>query len=614
MVRDQKLLNRIRTEVNTAMIPGATEETMLDIDITKLSALPLLNAVYNECLRLRSSIPISRRLRQDIEIDGYTLKKDNFILAPSWLSHIDDTVWAFPGHPAREFWAERFLQPETRKVKLGDYCPYGGGSVICPGRFFAKHEILAAVAMMVTLFDLEFERWSHLDGSPADRGLGMEKADRLAVAAITFSAALVEAQAAPKRPNIQATPHSPFKSFTPSTSREDGKTCFVKPSCTPGRDDAPKILAALEDCNDGGTVVLDKAYTVCSRLDLRFLKKIDIALTGSITFCDDLDVWTPDYLFQFPFQDQSTWWLWGGEDVNLYGLGTGTIDGNGQAWYDAHGADSTVERPLLFVTDGWHGGSITGLKIRSSPQWHFLIANSSDLLVSDIDVYSRSTSQFEAKNLDGWDTYRSDNIVIQNSYLDHDDDCVSFKPNSTNILVQGLTCNSSHGISVGSLGQYPGVWDVVENLYIYNISMSNATDSARLKVWPGEGAVTNPGWIGGGGAGIVRNVTYERFFVNNNDAALKIDQCYGAVNASTCQENPSLMVITDVVFKDFFGKTSKKSDPVVGSLICSDQDSCDNIQAFNITVEPPSGKPAQWKCRNMDAELLDLSGVGCVAG
>ncbi|KAK1635793.1 cytochrome P450 [Colletotrichum phormii] len=177
MVRDPQLLSRIRAEVKTAMVVGTNTASVLDIDITKLAALPLLNSVYNECLRLRSSIPISRRLRQDIEIDGYTLKKDNFILAPSWLSHIDEAVWAFPGHPARDFWAERFLQPEMRKVKLGDYCPYGGGGVICPGRFFAKHEILAAVAMMVTTFDMEFVRWSHLDGSPADRGPGMEGAE-----------------------------------------------------------------------------------------------------------------------------------------------------------------------------------------------------------------------------------------------------------------------------------------------------------------------------------------------------------------------------------------------------------------------------------------------------
>lgn len=42
--------------------------------------------------------------------------------------------------------------------------------------------------------------------------------------------------------------------------------------------------------------------------------------------------------------------------------------------------------------------------------------------------------------------------------------------------------------------------------------------------------------------------------------------------------------------------------------------SCDNIQAQNITVEPPSGNLARWRCRNMEESLLGLNGVGCVAG
>ena len=63
--------------------------------------------------------------------------------------------------------------------------------------------------------------------------------------------------------------------------------------------------------------------------------------------------------------------------------------------------------------------------------------------------------------IDGWDLYRSDSIVIQNSVVLNDDDCVSFKPNATNIVVQNMHCTNSHGISVGSLGQYVGEVDVV---------------------------------------------------------------------------------------------------------------------------------------------------------
>lgn len=46
--------------------------------------------------------------------------------------------------------------------------------------------------------------------------------------------------------------------------------------------------------------------------------------------------------------------------------------------------------------------------------------------------------------------------------------------------------------------------------------MSNASDGARIKIWPGVPPNTT-GSDEGGGAGYVRNVTYELFYNTNND-------------------------------------------------------------------------------------------------
>jgi galacturan 1,4-alpha-galacturonidase len=43
------------------------------------------------------------------------------------------------------------------------------------------------------------------------------------------------------------------------------------------------------------------------------------------------------------------------------------IDGSGQAWWEAFAADASLLRPILFVTDGLEGGSITGLNLINSP-------------------------------------------------------------------------------------------------------------------------------------------------------------------------------------------------------------------------------------------------------
>lgn len=228
-----------------------------------------------------------------------------------------------------------------------------------------------------------------------------------------------------------------------------------------------------------------------------------------------------------------------------------------------------------------------------------MIANATDVIISNMDLVAASTGGVKIANSDGWDTYRSNRVVIQDSVIVNTDDCVSFKPNSTNVVVQNLDCTGSHGISVGSLGQYKGETDIVENLYIYNISMADASDAARIKVWPGVETAFQDLLNGGGGLGRVRNVTYDTFYHDNNDRAITITQCYGQKNQSICSEFPvclavlfisfvltlrdlqltntqANLTISDITMKNFWGTVSDKYDPEAGTLVCSAADVSSN--------------------------------------
>ena len=203
-------------------------------------------------------------------------------------------------------------------------------------------------------------------------------------------------------------------------------------------------------------------------------------------------------------------------------------------------------------------------------------------------------------------------------------DCVSFKPNSTNILVQNLFCNGSHGISVGSLGQYPGEFDIVENVYVYNTSLHNATDGARIKVWPNTASAlsgdlqgksiplpsptnfTTNTPIGGGGSGRVNNITYDTMYIDNVDYAIEVDQCYGQKNLTLCLEFPSPLTITDIIFRNFTGKTSTKYQPQIGTFACSSTSVCNNIVASGIDVLSPKGVDEAY-CLNVNETALDVT-------
>ncbi|KAF2644461.1 putative extracellular exo-polygalacturonase [Massarina eburnea CBS 473.64] len=398
------------------------------------------------------------------------------------------------------------------------------------------------------------------------------------------------------RPNHAVAPFSPGLPVHNSPVRT--KNCTVKSYGVDGKDDSEYILSAIKQCNNGGHVIFskDKKYTVGTALDLTFLNSIDLDIQGTIQFTNDTDYWQEN-AFNQTFQNATTFFQLGGSDVHVYG--GGTLDGNGQVWYDLYAEDIYTLRPILFGTIGLKGGRIEDLKLRYSPQWYNLVANSSDVVFSNIDIAGDSVSTNPAKNTDGWDTYRSSNIVIQNSNINNGDDCVSFKPNSTDIVVQNLICNGSHGISVGSLGQYLGEIDIVKNVYVYNVSMSNASDGARIKVWPGISSALSGDLQGGGGGGAVSNITYDGMVISNVDYAIEITQCYGQKNLTVCSEYPSNLTISDITMKNFKGTTSKKHDPLVGYLVCSSPSVCGNITIANIDVTSPSGA-STFECGNIE--------------
>lgn len=107
------------------------------------------------------------------------------------------------------------------------------------------------------------------------------------------------------RPNVQPYPYNTGRAAVVSPERVT--ECFVVPT---GGDDSEAFLAALQECNNGGKVVLDSNYTIGSVLDLTFLDSIDIAISGKVTFTDDIDYWVDNY-WKYDFQNSTSFFKLG---------------------------------------------------------------------------------------------------------------------------------------------------------------------------------------------------------------------------------------------------------------------------------------------------------------
>ena len=170
-IRDPALLSRVRSVIDSHRIPSPETSTVVDFDYANLCADPLLQSIYAETLRLHVASFIMRGPAHDhFAVQGKHIPKDAVMLLSSYNAQTDPRGWSSfssNAHPIDRFWAERFLVSHNNKSKdrtkvdfslkgrSTDWFPYGGGQRMCPGRHFAKQEMITAMAIVLTLFDVE---------------------------------------------------------------------------------------------------------------------------------------------------------------------------------------------------------------------------------------------------------------------------------------------------------------------------------------------------------------------------------------------------------------------------------------------------------------------------
>ncbi|KAJ3047965.1 hypothetical protein HK097_010996 [Rhizophlyctis rosea] len=142
-------------------------------NIPLLTSAPYLSALFNETLRTTSGTLMWREVSRDTVVEDpesgrkFLARKGGLVSLPARHVHLDEGIY----ERADEFRPERWIESKdgTRDGKMGriGLLPFGGGVSLCPGRFFASHEIKSFVALMLQLFDMEV-----LDPLP---GLGLNQ-------------------------------------------------------------------------------------------------------------------------------------------------------------------------------------------------------------------------------------------------------------------------------------------------------------------------------------------------------------------------------------------------------------------------------------------------------
>ncbi|VUC24494.1 unnamed protein product [Clonostachys rosea] len=174
ILNDQDLLDRVDNEIKESLT--SPKDSGSDIDLDILLNKPLLQSCFAETLRLHVSSAALRINRfEDYHLSNFVIKKNQSVLIPTRPSAMNEERWSAWGNglkkPLQEFDGERFLteappkdgQKAGSKPNLtfsldgtaGLWVPFGGGHHICPGRHFAKMEMLGTLAVLLGSYDLE---------------------------------------------------------------------------------------------------------------------------------------------------------------------------------------------------------------------------------------------------------------------------------------------------------------------------------------------------------------------------------------------------------------------------------------------------------------------------
>lgn len=312
-----------------------------------------------------------------------------------------------------------------------------------------------------------------------------------------------------------------------STWPTRSKECIVPASGNPDIDDSPAILQAFSDCRQDGHIIFqDTTYYISAIMNTTGLVDVDVEIRGTLLWDTNIDYWLANSM-PIGFQNQTAAWHLGGENLHVYGHGRGELNGNGQVWYDfAKGVSNIHGRPHALLITNTKNSVIEGLRFIKSQMWTMTIARSEKVLLQDIFINSTSTDPAVRSNVntDGADTVYANNITFLRWEVINGDDSISMKQNSTNIYIANSTFYNGASLAMGSIGQYPGQIEVIENITAVDIKCVRTGYAGRIKSWVGENRGFPPNG-GGGGLGWAKNITFRDFELDHVANAWLITQC-----------------------------------------------------------------------------------------
>ncbi|KUJ06425.1 uncharacterized protein LY89DRAFT_769533 [Mollisia scopiformis] len=281
----------------------------------------------------------------------------------------------------------------------------------------------------------------------------------------------------------------------------------------------------------------------------------------------------------------------GGSGVTILGAPGSVLDGNGQAYWDGQGSNGGVPKPdhFIVVNKMTANSVIRDLYIQNYPVHCFSISSCSNLLITNIQLNNTagnapnafSGGLAAAHNTDGFDISTTNNMVLSDSTVYNQDDCVAIT-SGNEITVTNLYCSGGHGLSIGSVGGKSN--NNVTNILFTDSTVTDSQNGARIK--------SNYNTTG-----FISNVTYSNIAVSGISVyGIDVQQDY--LNGGPTGIPSNGVIITDLTFQNVTGTAIAGAEDYY--ILCG-QGSCSDFTFTDVSIVggtvadscnyPPSGCP-----------------------
>ncbi|XP_066246247.1 polygalacturonase-like [Euwallacea similis] len=262
-----------------------------------------------------------------------------------------------------------------------------------------------------------------------------------------------------------------------------------------------------------------------------------------------------------------TFYEWSGPLVSISGNGItvrgesgSLLDGQGQLWWDGQGTWGNVTKPKFFRIQATNA-LFEGIALHHCPVGCTSVSSSENVTIRNWIIDNLAGDEGVAPtdkfghNTDGFGISSSRNIVIEDSSVYNQDDCVVFN-SGKNITVRNMFCHGSHGFSI-SVNSSAVEDTIVENSII---SMSENGIHVKTHVDAGEGLIRNV---------LYRNIT----MLDCKQYGISVEQNYKNLPAGQPQNGPpnNNIPIHNLTLENIFGNVLNGAMPVF--VLCA-QEGC----------------------------------------